>query len=1165
MGDNLLNVLEGHQEFKSLLNYYKQDKEGQIIGVDDSSKSFLIANLRESLSENILVITSSLEKADDIYEDLARLLSKDQLMIFPNLEILPHEALDIEVNVKAERLKVLNQLIKNKKDKKIIITPIQSLIEVLIPPELYQDSLLKLEVGVELDVQDFTKKLVEIGYQREDMLEAKGQFSIRGGVVDIYPYTFSQAVRLEFFGDEIESIRYFDLATQLSEKEIERIIIGPANEFLIQKDKLVDAISAIELDAKHELVDKDIEAEEILKNKIEHDLERMKESIYFPEIRQYFSYFYTQSTLLDYFKGSIIVDNPVKIKSIAMKFLADRLDHYSTLLNQGRVLISYKDLYMDFNDIFYKNSNYKFYLSPIKSKMDFIDLDFNLEINSHRLEALQGKMDILVNKLKEYYKNQNKIIIGLSTLSKAKRLRQELQRNKLPATVVDDVSNEIKTGNIILTTANLNNGFVFSDINLVFYTENEIFKKKKRKRKRAKAFDNGVKISSFTDLKPGDYIVHENHGIGKYLGIKTLTIQAKNKDYLVLMYANDDKLYIPTAQVDLIQKYVGLQDKEPKLHKLDGDSWNKAKARVKKSVEEMAEELLELYAKRELKRGYSFGEDTVWQQEFEDSFPYEETLDQKKAIIAVKEDMEAEQPMDRLLCGDVGYGKTEVAIRAIFKAIMDGKQTVFLVPTTILAQQHFNNLVDRFADYPINIGVLSRFRTAAEQRKIIAALAKGSIDLVIGTHRLLSKDIKFKDLGLVVVDEEQRFGVSQKEKLKRLKESVDVLTLTATPIPRTLHMSLVGVRDISLIETPPANRYPIRTYVGEYDDHLIQDAIQREINRGGQVYFVHNRVKDIKEMTARLQSLIPQAKIAIAHGQMSEVKLEELMIDFLNNQYDVLVCTTIIETGMDISNVNTIIINQADHLGLSQLYQLRGRVGRTNRIAYAYLLYKQDKVLSEIAEKRLKAIKEFTSLGSGFKIAMRDLEIRGAGNILGPEQHGHIESIGFSLYCKLLEEAVKRLQNEDLSDEEEVLIDLKVDAYIPNKYIEDAKQKIDIYKKIDAISTLLNYEELTNEIIDRFGTPPNEVVILLELAKLKLLAKKIKAEEIEEKVNKIQVNFSDNHNLSGEELITLSQKFEGLKFSANKKPKIKMKVNNLNDLEKVNLISDILHLLLTAE
>ncbi len=1146
----MLEVLSDCEIINKSLDYYRNNIEGEVIGFNGSSQNFFIASLKNKLNEGLLIITSTVQRANDIYEDLIRLVGEEQILLFPHLEILPHESIETDKTIKAMRLKVLESL--TNKEEKIIVASIHSLLEIILPPKLYNQYNFDLKVGEEIEVNEFILELVKMGYKRSNMIEAKGEFSIRGGIVDIYPLSFKNPVRMELFGDQIESIREFNIRDQCSIKKLNRAIIRPASEIILP-DRIVDlGLKKIKADVK----------EDALEEEVKYDLERIEEGISFPEIRAYLSYFYQPTTLINYYSGMIIFDNPALIKEEAVKFLIDINHTYSNLLKNGKILPGYQDLFIDFNQFFYNIKDYKMFLSVTDQKIDYIDSKFKLEASSRKLEPFQGKIDLVVNSLKKYLENDYRILIGLSNLSKAKRLKERLIEDELPVVVASKVSDQLRVGNIILSEVNLDHGFVLSDDKFVFYSERELFGRKKRRHRKKRDFKSGEKISSFTDLNPGDYVVHENHGIGEYLGIKTIEVQNRNKDYLLVMYANDDKLYIPTDQINLIQKYVGLDKKRPKLHKLNGNNWSKAKARVKKSVEEMAEELLDLYAKRELKKGYACEDDTVWQKEFEAQFPYEETPDQLEAIEEVKADMESKQPMDRLLCGDVGYGKTEVAIRAIFKMVMEGKQAAFLVPTTILAQQHWNNLSERFSDYPINVAMLSRFRTATEQKNIIEGLRIGTVDVVIGTHRLLSSDIKFKNLGLVVVDEEQRFGVKQKERLKRLKESVDVLTMTATPIPRTLHMSLVGVRDISLIETPPKNRYPIRTYINEYSDQVVKEAIDRELKRNGQVYFVHNRVKSIEKAASKIQSLVPEARVSLAHGQMSEKRLESLMIDFLENKYDVLVCTTIIETGMDIANVNTIIIDDADRFGLSQLYQLRGRVGRTNRIAYAYLLYEEGKVLSQIAEKRLKAIKEFIDLGSGFKIAMRDLELRGAGNILGPEQHGHIAAVGFSLYCKLLEEAVEELKNGEVKETEEVSLDIKINAYLPDDYISDSRQKIEIYKKTESVSDLVDYKKLRNEVRDRFGTIPQVADLLLKLSKVKVLASLLSIVDINEKDSKVNFIFSSNHTLKGEDLINLSRQFSNLKFLASSEPKIEVEVNNLTDSKKVDLIIEVLDFLL---
>jgi len=754
----------------------------------------------------------------------------------------------------------------------------------------------------------------------------------------------------------------------------------------------------------------------------------------------------------------------------------------------------------------------------------------------------------------ELLNKKYRIAITLNSASKKRRLKMFLEDKNL---VVGDNFEESR---IVIFPDSLAEGFVFDDIKLAVFSDKEVFGNEQKKKRKIGDFEDGVEISNVNDLKAGDFVVHENHGIGKYLGVKTLEIQGQHKDYLVLKYAGEDKLYVPTEKIDLVQKYIGSDAGAPKLYKLGSSDWKRVKEKVQKSVEEMAVGLLELYAERKTLSGYQFSDDDLWQQEFEDAFPFEETPDQKKAIEAVKSDMESKKPMDRLLCGDVGYGKTEVAIRAAFKAALDSKQTAVLVPTTILAQQHYNTFSERIEEFPVRVGMLSRFNTAAEQRKTLKRLIKGEIDVLIGTHRLLSKDVIFDDLGLLIIDEEQRFGVTHKEKLKNLKRNVDVLTLTATPIPRTLHMALVGVRDMSLIETPPENRYPIRTFIKEYNKELISSAIRRELAREGQIYFVHNRVKDIEKTAGKLQKLMPEAKIAVAHGQMNENRLEKIMYDFYHHEFDILVCTTIIETGLDIPNVNTIIINHADKMGLSQLYQLRGRVGRTNRIAYAYLLYERDRILPEVAEKRLEAIKEFSTLGSGFKIAMRDLEIRGAGNLLGPEQSGHIAAIGFSLYTKLLEGTIEELKGKSDQKELKVEIDLNLDAYIPDDYIKYEARKIEIYKKIKSIENEDDALDTIDELIDRFGEPPVEIMRLINAGRLKSIASELNIELIKEKDAKIICQFINSKVVDGKKLVEFSQKYrKKIKIKSAKKPQIIIKIDDPENIDKqlLNMLRDL--------
>lgn len=1154
MGDNLLTVLREEGKLCKLVEQYQAGASGEVIGLEGSGKSLFLANFYSQINKGLLLVTSNPQKADSLYEDLVRLLGESQVLLFPQIEILPHEPLEIEAGIKLERLTVLQEAIA--KESRLIIAPIQSLLEGTIPSQVYKDKLLEITVGSEISADKFKTQLVEVGYQRVGQVQERGEFSIRGGIIDVFPYTTTQPIRIELFGEQVESIRQFAVADQRSISQLEQVIIPPATEFLLPTAR-EDKLARIQSDLQQRLEKLTGEAKEKLANKVEQDVEWLEERIDFTELRQYLPYFYQQASLLDYIDNTLLFDNWLQIKQRATKFLTTIQDQYSSLLKQGKVLPSYQDCFLDFNQLLLTANRQGIYLSPTKKRLEEITSQFSINYTAQNLEALHGQLDLLIKQLRDYLDQDYRIVIGLSNFKQAKRFHHRLQEDNLPAVLVEEITDQIKSKSIILIVSNLQKGFIFPEAKFVFYTTSELFKETKRQRKRIKKFDQGSKISSFTELTEGDYVVHENHGIGKYLGIKTLEVQGSSEDYLLIKYAGDDKLYVPTEQVDLIQKYVGMDDQAPKLHKLDSDNWAQAKARVKESVEEMAEELLELYAKREVAKGYAFSADTDWQQKFEADFPYQETPDQLQAIEEVKKDMESPQPMDRLLCGDVGYGKTEVAIRAIFKAVMDGKQVAFLVPTTILAQQHWSNLTDRFAEYPINVAMLSRFRTAKEQQEIREGLKAGKIEVVIGTHRLLSQDIEFKDLGLVVVDEEQRFGVKQKERLKQIKENIDILTLTATPIPRTLHMSLVGIRDISVIETAPKNRYPIRTYVGEYNDQLVKEALTRELNRSGQAYVVHNRVKNIKQVAAQIQQLVPQAEVAIAHGQMNEAQLEKLMLDFLAGDYDILVCTTIIETGMDIPNVNTIIINQADKMGLSQLYQLRGRVGRSNRIAYAYLLYNEGQILSEIAEKRLKAIKEFTSLGSGFKIAMRDLEIRGAGNILGPEQHGHIEAVGFSLYCKLLETAIKRLQNEE-EEKWEVKIELQVDAYLPEDYIADSQQKIEVYKRIKALASRDQREELEVELQDRFGELPVVTQRLLQIGQLRVLGRELLVEEISEQQGRVTITFASAAEVTGEEFLQLGRQFANLKVVASQQPQLQLKVDGWADDQKLDKLEGIL-------
>ncbi|CAG9703202.1 Transcription-repair coupling factor [Clostridium neonatale] len=816
------------------------------------------------------------------------------------------------------------------------------------------------------------------------------------------------------------------------------------------------------------------------------------------------------------------------------------------LLNKEEILGLFSEQKIIFLESLSQNNNW---LRPITK----------IDISQSTLTNYQGQLDLLIDDISRKKSEEYKTLILSGTRARGERLVDTLRDRGIESSYKDSVD-KINFGEVVITFGNQLKGFEYPNYKICVISDKEVFGEAKRKLKtKNKSKQKGIaKIKSFAELKPGDYVVHANHGIGVYKGIKQIDVAGHKRDYLDIVYDKGDKLYVPVEQLDLIQKYVGSEGKFPKINKLGGTEWQKAKAKARKSINEIAEDLVKLYATRATVRGYKFSKDTQWQKQFEDEFPYEETPDQLTSLEEIKSDMESDKPMDRLLCGDVGYGKTEVAVRAAFKCVMDGKQVAFLVPTTILAEQHYKNMKNRFSDFPIKVDMVSRFRTTKQQKETLQRLKEGNVDILIGTHRIVSKDIQFKDLGLLIIDEEQRFGVKQKEKIKNLKKNVDVLTLSATPIPRTLHMSLTGVRDISVIETPPEERYPVQTYVVEQNDQLIRDAILREVGRDGQVYFVYNRVEDIDRMAKYVQELVPEAKIGIAHGQMAERELEKEMMDFMSGEHNVLVCTTIIETGMDIQNVNTIIIYDSDKMGLSQLYQLRGRVGRSNRIAYAYLLYTKDKVLTEVAEKRLKALRDFTELGSGFKIAMRDLEIRGAGNMMGSSQHGHMATIGYDLYCRMLEDTIKIIKGEISKEPIETTVDIKVDAFISEHYIEDEIQKIEVYKKIAAIENIDDYNDIEEELNDRYSKMPESVRNLMDIAYIKNKAKTVFIEEIKEMPKVIIFKFAQGESDYSNIYVNLIKKYKDivvLKFGLE--PYFAFKIKGIKKENKLEFLKEV--------
>ncbi|MCT4607205.1 MAG: transcription-repair coupling factor [Marinisporobacter sp.] len=1084
-----IKSLKAYEELK--ISFDKGFNPTMVHGLMDSQIPHMVFAMHKSLKKQCLIITYSEYQAKRIYEDLAFFI-KDKVYSYPAKELVFHHYDAKSQQRVEERLKTMIKMAEEKSC--IVVASIESLLHKLMPKDGFSKNFLTIRYGETIDLKKIIATFVSLGYERVDMVEAKGQCSVRGGIIDFFPVTSENPYRIELFDDEIDSIRTFDIHSQLSLEKLNEVLVTPAQEVLLESHEKEEAIKKIKVDfKKHE---KKIKGDgyDRLNEKISNFIETLQIENNPRGFEKYLNYYYDHLELfMDYLKkdAMIFIDEPSRVKERAHTAYKELEESFKGLLEKGEVLPMQIDLITSYENFLYElKKKHIFVLSSLPKKHPHFDPKQIVSFSSRMAQSFHGKMDIFSNELKTYKYRGYKTILLCETEERGRRIEETLKEKGIEANFIKDIYQPIQSGQTFIIEGHLNKGFEYIGSKLLVITEDEIFGKAKRKR-TAKKRKDARPIKSFIDLNIGDYVVHENHGVGKYIGVEQLKVEKAKKDYLKVKYSGEDILYVPIEQMDMVQKYIGSDAANPRLNKLGTSEWKKTKAKAKGSIVDMAKDLLKLSAIRKEKKGYTFSKDTPWQSQFEDHFPYEETPDQIRCIKELKEDMEKSIPMDRLLCGDVGYGKTEVAVRGAFKCVMDGKQVAFLVPTTILAQQHYNTFMNRFSQFPITIEMLSRFKTEKEQAEIIKKIRAGAVDILIGTHRLISKDIVFKDLGLLIIDEEQRFGVQHKEALKHLRKNVDVLTLTATPIPRTLHMSLIGLRDMSVIEDPPEERYPVQTYVIEYNEEMIRDAILREMGRGGQIYFVFNRVKGIQQMASKIRELIPDARVAVGHGQMSERQLENIMIDFMNGEYDILVCTTIIETGLDISNVNTIIIYDGDKMGLSQLYQLRGRVGRSNRLAYAYLTYQKDKILTEVAEKRLKAIKEFTEFGSGFKIAMRDLEIRGAGNLLGSQQHGHMAAIGYDLYCKLLEDTVREMKGEEIQEVPDTSIEINVNAFIPEKYITNESHKLEIYKKIAAIRDQQDVYDLEEEIEDRFGNIPEAVMNLISIAYIKAMAQKV--------------------------------------------------------------------------
>ncbi|GAB4072132.1 transcription-repair coupling factor [Barrientosiimonas marina] len=1129
--DGIQNFLKSKEDIASVIDGISKGMQEQLIaGLSGSARSLFASTVNASLERPVLLVTNQLDQAQQLYDDLSDFIGEDQVHLYPVNELIASEIAVASPELKARRIEALTEWSETRSG--ILIAPVAALKRILPPPDYWYQYQLPFSTGEEIDVDAYLQSLVDMGYERASMVTSPGEFSRRGGIIDIYPLTEQHPLRIELFDDEIDSIRSFDPDSQRSLEKKTAITIGPATEMLLTKEDRLQTAQRLEtaLAASLKKLSSD-EAKETLSETIDYAVERFKNLESFQEMYQYIGFFYDKpASLLDYLpsNGLIILDEMSRIQETATNLDKEEAEWYSTLLESNKMVRDSHFSY-DWDTVWKGLDRQRIYMSVFLRHISGTQPQNIVDLSTRTMQAFHGQMNLFKNELQRWEKGDFSVVVLAPDAERAEKIQSIFLDYGIEANVTRDL--QLPVTRPTITTGNITNGIEFPMHKLVLITENELFKTQKTKRPRKKQnISNAERIKSYQELKVGDFVVHAHHGIGKYLGIETLEMNGQHNDFMLLKYSGDDKLYVPIDQINLVQKYVASEGKEPKLYKLGGSEWNKVKRKVQSNVEDIADDLIELYAEREARKGYAFSEDTELQQEFEAAFPYEETDDQLRCITEIKTDMEKERPMDRLLCGDVGYGKTEVAIRAAFKAIVDGKQVAFLVPTTILAQQHYETLRQRFQDQPVTIGMLSRFRSKKEQQETIEGVRKGTIDIVIGTHRLLSKDVTYRDLGLLVVDEEQRFGVKHKEKIKQLQSNIDVLTLTATPIPRTLHMSMLEVRDLSVIETPPENRFPIQTYVMEYNPIFVREAVEREMARGGQVFYLHNRVDDIDKVARDLGMLVDDARIAVAHGQMNETELENIIVAFLEGEYDVLVSTTIIETGVDMPNVNTLIVNNSDRMGLSQLYQLRGRVGRSNRVAYTYFTYQQDKVLSEVAEKRLEAIKEFTELGSGFKIAMRDLSIRGAGDLLGANQHGFIDSVGFDMYSQMLKEAIEARKTGKKLDEIETFepeLALTLDAYIPESYISDEKQKIDIYKQFQAVSSADDIGDLQDELIDRFGDYPEEIANLFTVTSLKRQAKEQRVESITERPGKLEMLISENRSqeVDGSKLFELANQF----------------------------------------
>lgn len=1149
--NTILGELGKNPKFIELLNDIEKKQSPIVIsGLNDVGMMQLGTAINEFGKKPICILTYNEIQAKKIYEDIKYFT--DKVVFFPKKEVVTYDYIAESKDIPYQRIEALNKIATKKN--LLVITTIEAATQKLPQKDVLYRNKLHFKTGESYNLEELKQKLVSLGYSRYDLIEGRGQFSVRGGIVDIATNE-KVGIRIEFWGDDIDSIREFNIETQRSIKNIETATIYPAYEYILDEpaEKTCKKIKEKYKSSKKQDI-------------IEEDIEQIKTGNYISKIDKYFDCFYEkQETILDYLNKDYVVflDEINKIETRSTNIKEDRKNLERSLIEKERQIPEAITNILEFEQIQeILDKKQVIYIQKQDTQIKLQGEKYNF--NYRTVNYYKSETTTFIEDLKKAVKEKKTIYILTENKEKAKKIKSMLEEQEIICKIEEKLDQTIivksRENIVTISIGKISTGFENYDLNqLVISADDLINGEKKKRRVTHTAFKEGEKVV-FDELKIGDYVVHRKYGIGIYIGVNTIKADGTIKDYIKIKYRDDDVLYIPTTDLDIIRKYTGGDKLKPKINKLGTKEWEKTTAKVKNNLREVAKELIELYAKREKIQGYAFGKDTPWQKEFEDKFPYQETDDQLRCIEEVKKDMETPKPMDRLLCGDVGYGKTEVAMRAAFKAAIDGKQVAYLAPTTVLAEQQYQEFKERMKDYPIRIEILNRFKTKKYQNEVIKKLQLGEVDILLGTHRILSKDVEFKNLGLLIIDEEHRFGVKDKEKIKQLKANIDVLTMTATPIPRTMHMSIVGIRDMSVIYEPPYNRKPVQTYVLEYDEEIIKEAITKELERGGQVFYLFNNVQNIQQKASQISNLMPEANVVYAHGQMPGKQIEDIMQEFVEQKTNVLVCTTILESGIDIPNANTIIVENADRMGLAQLYQIRGRVGRSDRQAYAYITYKRDKLLSEVADKRLKAIKEFTEFGSGFKIAMRDLEIRGAGSLLGEIQSGHLEQVGYDTYCKLLDEVVKEMKGIKVTEEADVQVDLNVTCYIPDNYIEDSGQKIEVYQKIALCRTEEDIQNVIDEVIDRYGNMPKELENLLEVARIKQLAKEQNIVKVENKQNGVVFIFASSENIKYD-IAELVRKYGNkIKFSAGIKPMITYKTDNVKEQELLKQVKEFLEI-----